>query len=189
MFTNTMLLDHTNRLEKFAYKLTNNKAESEDLLQSTLLKAMEKKHLFQEGTNLYSWLSKIMFNMFVSAYRRKTKFETQYDPEPYIEKQKVKAAQNTQMEIYDVNRAMNNLSKDHRDILLMICVKGMAYAQVSEALGIPVGTVRSRLSRARNMIQEELKKPSKIVEPLKKKRPILRHPAFNDKSTCAAAAA
>ena len=80
MFANTDLLEHQTRLTKFAYKLTRNQADAEDLVQNTLVRAIEKKELFQEGTNLYSWLSKIMYNLFVSAYRRKTKFESQYDP-------------------------------------------------------------------------------------------------------------
>ena len=87
MFNNTDLTNEMDRLKKFAYRLTKNTHDAEDLVQSTVLRAMEKKHLFQDGTNLYSWSSKIMFNLFVSSYRRKTKYETQYDPEPYLDKQ------------------------------------------------------------------------------------------------------
>lgn len=159
MFKNSTLIEHTDRLEKFAYRLTNNKADAEDLLQSTLLRAIEKKHLFNKGTNLYSWMSKIMYNMFVSGYRRKTKFESKYDPEPYLEKQSVQAGQEIKIELQDVDIAMNNISEDHKEILIMVCVKGMQYAEVSEALQIPVGTVRSRLSRARQNLQDELKNP------------------------------
>ncbi|MAI61818.1 MAG: hypothetical protein CBB87_04885 [Micavibrio sp. TMED27] len=186
MFTNTELMNNSQRLEKFAYKLTNNKADAEDLLQSTLLRAIEKRHLFEEGTNLYSWLSKVMYNMFVSAYRRKTKFETQYDPEPYIEKQQLDADQDKKMEVQDVELAMNEISKDHREILIMICVKGMAYAEVSEALQVPVGTVRSRLSRARENLQTVLDTPKKSKSGLPE-RPILRHPAFTDQKQVFAA--
>ncbi len=156
MFKNAALLEETDRLKKFAYRLTRNQSDADDLVQSTLLRAMEKKHLFKEGTNLYSWISKIMYNMFVSNYRRKTKFEMQYDPEPYLEKQKIDAGQDIKMEIQEVDNAMDNLSDDHRNILVMICVKGMSYADVSEKLEIPVGTVRSRLSRARDNLQQEL---------------------------------
>lgn len=156
MFNNSELLTHNERLEKFAYKLTRNESDAQDLVQSTLLRAIEKKELFREGSNLYSWLSKIMYNMFVSAYRRKTKFETQYDPEPYIEKQSLEASQDVKMEFQDVNIAMNKLSDDHKEILVMVCVQGMQYAEVSKRLNIPVGTVRSRLSRARENLQVQL---------------------------------
>lgn len=153
MFNNHALIDEMDRLQKFAYKLTNNMADADDLLQSTVLRAIEKKHLFTEGTNLFSWASKIMYNLFVSAYRRKTKFETQYDPESFIERESVEANQDVKLELKNVDDAMNTLSEDHQQILMMVCVKGMQYAEVSEKLNIPVGTVRSRLSRARENLQ------------------------------------
>ena len=162
MFNNDSLLEEMDRLRKFAYRLTNNMADAEDLVQSTLLRAMEKKHLFEEGTNLYSWISKIMYNLFVSAYRRKTKFETQYDPEPYLEKQSVDAGQEVKMEVKEVGHAMETLSKDHQNILIMVCVRGMRYADVARKLKLPIGTVRSRLSRARESLQHALKNPENI---------------------------
>lgn len=156
MFNNQDLINESAKLQKFAYKLTQNKSDADDLLQSTLLRAIEKKHLFQEGTNLFSWSSKIMYNMFVSAYRRRTKFETQYDPENYIERESIAASQDVKMELDDVRAAMKSISSDHREILTLVCVKGMQYAEVSEALQIPVGTVRSRLSRAREALMLEM---------------------------------
>lgn len=168
MFNNQDLVSESEKLQKFAYKLTQNKSDADDLLQSTLLRAMEKKHLFQDNTNLFSWSSKIMYNMFVSAYRRRTKFETQYDPESYIERESVEASQDVKMELNDVENAMNSISADHRKILTLVCVKGMQYAEVSEALQIPVGTVRSRLSRAREALMSEMnviKKPTDYSMP------------------------
>lgn len=159
MFSNNALIDETDRLRKFAYRLTGNISDAEDLTQSTVLRALEKKHLFEDGTNLYSWTSKMMFNLFISGYRRKTKFESQYDPDPYLEKQHTAATQEIEMQLQDVNDAMEQLSAKHHDILVMVCVKGMPYAEVSKKLGIPVGTVRSRLSRARENLQQALKTP------------------------------
>tara|TARA_Y100001001_G_scaffold163557_1_gene192841 strand:- start:2059 stop:2604 length:546 start_codon:yes stop_codon:yes gene_type:complete len=156
MFASDELIQIETRLYKFAYKLTHNSTEAEDLAQSAMLRALEKKHLFKEGTNLYSWVSKILYNLFVTGYRRKTKFESQYDPEPYLEKQSVSASQDVTMEIRDVQRAMNTLPKKHKHILDMICVKGMPYAQVAEKMDVPIGTVRSRLSRARSSLQDKL---------------------------------
>lgn len=156
MFNNSALLDETEKLRKFAYRLTQNMPDAEDLLQSTIVRALEKKHLFQDDTNLFSWTSKIMFNLFVSAYRRKTKFETKYDPENYIESERVEPTQEIKMELQEVTTAMKSLSEDHQEILTMVCVKGMQYADVSETLKIPVGTVRSRLSRAREALEHEL---------------------------------
>lgn len=159
MFKNSELLDEMEKLRRFAYKLCQNQHDAEDLLQSTILRAIEKKHLFKKDTNLFSWSSKIMYNLFVSAYRRKTKFETQYDPEPYLERESVKSTQEKKMEVRDIEDAMAHLGDDHREILYMICVNGMPYADVSKKLRIPLGTVRSRLSRARESLVAAMKKP------------------------------
>ncbi len=156
MFNNHELTETMPRLEKFAMRLTRNKADAEDLLQSTVLRAMEKKHLFQEDSDLFKWTSKMMYNLFVSAYRRKVKFETQYDPESYLEKQSVEASQDVQMELLKVSESMDLLSDEHREVLVMVCVQGMQYQDVAESLDIPVGTVRSRLSRAREQLQMQM---------------------------------
>ncbi|HQX26430.1 MAG TPA: sigma-70 family RNA polymerase sigma factor [Alphaproteobacteria bacterium] len=159
MFEQTALVTEMKNLRKFAFRLTGNPSDAEDLLQSTVLRALEKKHLFQKDTDLFKWTSKIMFNLFVSEYRRRTKFETQYDPETYLERQSVEGSQEVKLELSKVKDAMKQLSADHQEILVLVCVKGMRYEEVSEALEIPVGTVRSRLARARENLQIILDTP------------------------------
>ncbi len=154
MFADTELLQETENLKKFALKLTRNEADAEDLLQSTILRALEKKDMFKEGTKLFSWTSRIMYNMFVSNWRRKSKFESQYDPEPYINAETTEAAQDIKVEVASVNEAMKQLTDEHRNVLVMVCVQGMPYQEVADSLDIPIGTVRSRLSRARLQLQE-----------------------------------
>ncbi len=153
MFTQTALVGQMESLRKFAIRLTGNTVDAEDLLQSTVLRAIEKKEYFQPGTDLFKWMSKIMFNMFVSTYRRKKKFETRYDPETYLEKASVDPVQESKAELHLVREAMNRLSGEHREILMLVCVQGMRYQEVAVSLDIPVGTVRSRLSRAREHLQ------------------------------------
>lgn len=182
MFATQDLLEETEGLRKFALKLTKNVYDAEDLVQSTVLRALEKKELFQSGTNLFSWTSKIMYNMFVSNYRRKTKYETQYDPEPYINAQSQAAPQDIKMEVQDIELALENVSEEHKEVLIMVCVKNMKYAEVSEALQIPVGTVRSRLSRAREALQIALDAPKKNVVPFTP-----RHNGFAHQSLARAA--
>ncbi len=152
MFTQPELVIEMPKLRKFAGKLTRNATEAEDLLQSTLLRALEKKNYYETGTNLFKWSSKIMYNIFVTEYRRKTKFETQYDPSFHIENRSVEADQHTKLEVKVLARAMEQMSAEHKEILVMVCVKGMQYQEVADILSIPVGTVRSRLSRARNQL-------------------------------------
>lgn len=162
MFENTALIDEMSDLRRFALRLTGNAFEAEDLLQSTILRAIEKKHLFQKDTDLNRWTSKIMFNLFVSNYRRKTKFETRYDPESYLETLTVDANQDHAAELNRVEEAMKQLSPEHREILVLICVKGLRYQEASDALHLPVGTVRSRLSRARECLQTMLNTPHAV---------------------------
>ena len=153
MFAQKDLIAETENLRKFALHLTRNKADADDLLQSTFLRALEKSDYFEDGTSLRKWTSKIMFNLFVTDYRRKTKFETQYDPEPYIQAQSMAAPQESETELHAVGDAMKKLSADHREILTLVCIKDMPYQEVADLLNIPVGTVRSRLSRARESLQ------------------------------------
>lgn len=156
MFNQSDLLATLPRLQKFALRLTRNQSDAQDLLQSTVLRALEKKHLFQEGTELFSWTSKIMFNIFASGYRRKTRFESQYDPETVLQNQSVEGNQEVMCDLKRVNSAIGLLSPDHRAVLMLVCVKGMPYEDVAQALSVPIGTVRSRLSRARSSLQNVL---------------------------------
>ena len=100
-----------------------------------------------------------MFNLFASGYRQKKKFETQYDPEHYIDQVSVNSTQEACVDLVIVNERMQQLSAEHREILTMISARGMSYEEVSEALKIPAGTVRSRMSRARNHLQAILNPP------------------------------
>ncbi len=164
MFAPEELTQELNGLKKFAYKLTRNTADAEDLLHNTCVRALEKKHLFKEGSNLFKWTSRIMYNLFVSNYRRKTKFETQYDPDTYLEKQSIEADQDTKIEVLQVEQAMNTLSDEHKEIIILVCVQGMEYAEVAKSLDIPVGTVRSRLSRARSNLELAMQTEKRLTQ-------------------------
>ena len=160
MFTQSELVVEMPKLRKFASKLTRNNSEADDLLQSTLLRALEKADYFETGTDLFKWSSKIMYNIFVTDYRRKVKFETQYDPESHIENRSVEPDQQVKLEVKALAKAMEQMSPEHREILVLVCVKGMQYQEVADMLEIPVGTVRSRLSRARNQLIAMMEGPT-----------------------------
>jgi len=166
MFQEHALIKEMGNLRKFALRLTKNAHDAEDLVQSTLLRAMEKKDYFQAGTNLFSWTSKIMFNLFVSSYRQKKKFETQYDPAPYIEQIAIGPSQEASTDLVTVGESISRLSAEHRDILLLVCVRGLSYEDAAVALDIPVGTVRSRLSRARKQLQDMLTAANDTLPPM-----------------------
>ena len=156
MFEQKALVSEMANLNRFALRLTRNTSDAEDLVQATMLRALEKSDYFEEGTNLFSWTSKIMFNIFASQYRRKKKFETQYDPMPYLEAASVAPQQEAVTDLAKVKETMKLLSKEHREMLTYVCIRGLRYEEVSEILQIPVGTVRSRLSRARKQLADLL---------------------------------
>lgn len=161
MFDQSDLVAEIANLRKFAMRLTKNSSDADDLLQATVLRALEKNEYFQENTNLFSWSSKIMFNLFVSQYRHKKKFETQYDATPYLEQRTTNATQEHCTDLSIVRESMDRLSREHREILDLVCVNGMRYEEVATMLDVPVGTVRSRLCRARRQLQS-------LLEPDKK---------------------
>lgn len=161
MFKKESLVSEMVNLRKFALRLTRNISDAEDLLQATVLRAMENQDSFQDGTNLFSWSSKIMFNLFACQYRHKKKFESQYDPAPYIDQVIVGPSQEASADLATVRESMKLLSKDLHEILVLVCIQGMRYEEVSEALQIPIGTVRSRLSRARQQLRDLMESPQK----------------------------
>lgn len=163
MLEQHQLIHEMQHLRRFAMRLCKAPAQADDLLQSTLLRAIEKRELFQSGTDVFKWTSKIMFNLFVSEYRRRTKFETRYDPENFMYTESIEASQETLMSLSEVEDAMKSLSDDHRDVLVMVCVQGMQYQEVAEIMDIPLGTVRSRLSRAREQLGALLEGESHMV--------------------------
>lgn len=156
MLTQQELVREMNSLRRFAMKLTRNTSDADDLLQATLLKSLEHASSFERGTHVFGWTSRILYNTFVSQYRQRVRFDTLHDPQIYIDQQSVEATQETSMDLCMVLKAMESLSPEHQEMLQLVCIEGMAYADVAEQLGIPVGTVRSRLSRARAALQDVL---------------------------------
>lgn len=156
MLTDAVLFKEIDGLNRFAIKLCRNKADAEDLLQTTLLKALTHREKFDQDTKAFSWLSRIMYNSFVTGYNRKIRYESQYDPEPMLLSASCQAVQETEVMAKEVAHAMKDLTPQYREILIMVCSHEMSYEDVSKALQIPLGTVRSRLSRAREKLMDIL---------------------------------
>ena len=155
MFT-ADLVREIDKLRGFALRLTDQPSDADDLLQASLLKAIEKQHTFRPGSNLFAWCSKIMYNTFVSGYRRRKKHESQYDPEPIIAAQTSPDRSLDHLRCAEVDQAMHELSGNHRKIIHGVCLEGRQYQEMADSLDIPVGTVRSRLSRARTELERSL---------------------------------
>jgi RNA polymerase sigma-70 factor (ECF subfamily) len=158
-FENTVFL-YTPYLKNWAYVLTHNREDALDLLQDTLLKAYRFWDTLEPETNYKAWLSRIMLNSFINDYRKK-----KHQPEKVefndelvgIIPRSLDSSANLQETLSDeVYDALYRIQEDFREVLILCDIDGLTYEEISEALGIPVGTVRSRLHRARQWLQKEL---------------------------------
>ncbi len=154
-------------LLSFAYGLTRNEADANDLVQETYLKAFRFIDSYLEGTNAKAWLFRILKNAFINNYRKKSKRPAQVDFEDLVNiHQEEDTALNSYVDmredIYEriigdeVTIALGNLSVEYRTVLLLCDIEGFTYEEISKIIDIPIGTVRSRLFRARNLLKKEL---------------------------------
>ncbi len=161
-------LPQIDALYTFAYHLTYNEEDANDLVQETYLKAYRFIGKYIEGTNAKAWLFKILKNAFINQYRKKSKQPTKIDFEEIIsfhdeEDTSYSGYQDLREEMFEhmmgdeVTNAINSLPVDFRVVILLCDIEGFTYEEISKIVDIPIGTVRSRLHRARNMLKERLK--------------------------------
>src|SRR3979409_2222289 len=158
-----LIIEHIPRLRRYARALVGDRYVADDLVQDTLERAWNKFYLWRPGSDLRAWLFTIMHNVFVNqARRRRYEIEQAMDELPAIA---VRATQGEQLELQDVDRVLRSLSDEQREVVLLVAVEQLTYEEVSGALDIPIGTVMSRLSRARERMRQLL--GGQTVMPLK----------------------
>jgi RNA polymerase sigma-70 factor (ECF subfamily) len=140
------------RLRQYALVLTKDGSAADDLVQSTVLRGLENEHLWMPGTDLRAWLFTIMHNLFVSEVRRSSRNPVLL-MSSVADHQSSQPSQDGRLGLRDLDRALAQLPKAQLEIVIMIGLEGMSYGDAGRALGIPLGTVRSRLSRAREMLR------------------------------------
>ena len=152
-------------LQAFARRLTNQACDADDLVQETLMRALRAQHLFGEGTNLKSWLFTIMRNTFITRWRRSSReVTTEADAINFMAI--TPATQETLLWAQQVaGLLLHHLSPTHRDVLILISVQGLSYEDVAQMSGCAVGTVKSRVSRARASLAALVDDPSGETEP------------------------
>jgi RNA polymerase sigma factor (sigma-70 family) len=145
------ILDHIPRLRRYARALLGDRYAADDLVQDTLERAWNKFDLWRPGSDLRAWLFTIMHNVFVNQVRSKrSDMEKTMEELPIVP---VRATQSDSLEIADVERALRGLPDEQREVLLLVAIEEMTYDEVSRSLSIPIGTVMSRLSRARERMR------------------------------------
>ncbi|MEJ8809675.1 sigma-70 family RNA polymerase sigma factor [Variovorax ureilyticus] len=145
------IVEHIPSLRRYARALTGDAWAADDLVQDTLERACGKWRLWSAGTDLRAWLFTIMHNVFASQIRRAPARST-VDVEDVIHELRVVESHRDQA--IDLQRCVLLLPEDQRAVLLLVALEDLSYAQVAKVLGIPLGTVMSRLSRARDRLRE-----------------------------------
>jgi RNA polymerase sigma-70 factor (ECF subfamily) len=141
------------RLRRYARALTRNEIAADDLVQDCLVRAIAKQHLWQEGTELRAWLFTILHNQYVNHVRRAAR-QGQTAEVNENEPSLIRSGnQEKRLELRDLDRALAKLPEEQRTVILMVCLEGMRYGDVAKIMGIPEGTVRSRLSRGREALR------------------------------------
>jgi RNA polymerase sigma-70 factor (ECF subfamily) len=160
------------RLRRFARYLARDADVADDLVQECLLRAVSRIDTWEPGTNLRAWLLTILRNVFLTELRRIRRAPVRSEPDEERQAAAQESAganhQNDQdFAIYlaAVQRAFDRLGEEHREILLLVAVEELTYEEAAAVLDIPIGTVRSRLSRARTALRQLLHAlPSKLEE-------------------------
>jgi RNA polymerase sigma-70 factor (ECF subfamily) len=142
------------RLRRYARALTRASDRADDLVQDTLLRALTKLHLWQPGTDLRAWLFTIMHHQYVNTVRRKAREAATVDIEHISSTLVATTDPTARRQLVELDCALARLSAEQREVLLLVGLEGMDYETVAQILGVPIGTVRSRLSRGRERLRE-----------------------------------
>lgn len=161
-------MPHIDSMYNFAFRLTNDEDDANDLVQDTYLKAFRFINSFERGTNAKAWLFRILKNSFINDYRKKSKEPSKVDYQDVettynsTEDAEMDATTDLRTETVqdmigdEVANALNSLPVDFRTVIILCDIEGFTYEEMAKILDIPIGTVRSRLHRARNLLKEKL---------------------------------
>lgn len=162
-------LPHMNALYNFALRMTGNSDDADDLVQETLLKAFRFFDKFEKGTNCKAWLFRILKNSYINDYRKHSKEPSKVDYEDIenfyenIKSSDVKSDHLVE-DVYnnllddDISSAISSLPEDFRTVIILSDIEGFTYEEIADFVDCPIGTVRSRLHRARKMLFVRLNK-------------------------------
>jgi RNA polymerase sigma-70 factor, ECF subfamily len=149
------------RLRRYARALTRSADRADDLVQETLLRAIAKVHLWQTGTDIRAWLFTIMHNQHVNMVRRAMRDGANVDIEQLSSALVAITDPTSSRQLRELENALSRLRDEHREVILLVGLEGMSYEAAAQILDVPVGTVRSRLSRGRDELRVLLDMPKR----------------------------
>lgn len=144
------LIELIPRLRRYARALVGERAAADDLVQDTLERAWSKLHLYRHGTDLRAWLFTVMHNVHVNRVRASRPTDPLEDEMPELAQ---RATQGDSLLVRDLERGIAALPLAQREVLLLVALEDLSYDETARALGIPIGTVMSRLARARDKLR------------------------------------
>jgi RNA polymerase sigma-70 factor, ECF subfamily len=164
---NEEIIPHLDALYNFALRLTTDPNDAEDLVQDTIVKSYRFFNSYEKGTNAKAWLFRILKNSYINNYRKQSKKpqEVDYDEvSTFYETVRAERTDTSDLEdrMYrelmddDITGALEELPEDFRTVVLLCDVEGFTYEEIANMLDVPIGTIRSRLHRGRNLLKTEL---------------------------------
>jgi RNA polymerase sigma-70 factor (ECF subfamily) len=156
------LIGHLPSLRRYAVALTGRASEADDLVQDCIERALIGRASLREPDRMGAWLRSILHNLARDGQRRGSRFGT-VGIDEMQDDLALSVAPQDELGMRDLNRAIQSLSFEHRQILLMVGVEGLSYREVAAELGIPIGTVMSRLARARDRFRAALESPPPVA--------------------------
>ncbi len=161
------IIPHMDALYNFALRLTTDPNDAEDLVQDTIVKAYRFFSSYEKGTNAKAWMFRILKNSFINNYRKTSKKPSQVDYDEvssYYESIRAERTDTSDLESLmfremmddDLSTALTRLPEDFRTVVLLCDVEGYTYEEIANMLDVPIGTIRSRLHRGRNLLKTEL---------------------------------
>ena len=142
-------------LRAFAVSLTSNRDRVDDLIQDTFVRASTNMHQFERGTNLEAWLFTILRNLFHSEYRKR-KHEVEDADGFFAARLRTHPDQQSHLDFEDFRAALATLTREQREALILVGAQGMSYEEAAEVCNAPVGTIKSRVNRARSRLADLL---------------------------------
>ncbi len=142
-------------LRAFAASLSGSMQLADDLVQDTLLKAWGNSEKFEPGTSLRAWLFTILRNTYYSLYRKRGR-EVQDSEGTYAERMATHGNQESHLDLADFRKALAKLPEEQREVLIMVGATGLSYEEAAEICGVAIGTIKSRVNRARTKLAELL---------------------------------
>lgn len=148
--------DFIPQLRRYALALSHNPVAADDLIQESVARALMKSDLFNAGTNLRAWLFTIMHNIHISNTRRQKHIGMPIDPDIAAATLSTQPSQEAPLVMKALNKAMQVIPDSQRVAVIMAGVEGMSYEEISQHLDVPIGTIKSRVSRGRDALRKAL---------------------------------